>query len=229
MGTLTMDVARAGLPRHRVVRRHGAARAGHGIEPGSAVTAQDATIGSETDAGLVERARSGNSHAFERLVRRHLAAAHAVARSKLGGDPDDADDVCQEAFITALERIEDCRNPERFRSWLLTIVRNKAHNRREYLSVRATAPLDAAAPVASNEDPSARVERRELQEELTAAMEDLTDLQRRVFVRFDMEGWDHGEIAEELGISRGASRFHLHAARRALRKRLSAYPIAWSR
>lgn len=194
------------------------------------VAARDGTeADSRTDAQLVEGVRAGDARAYERLVRRHLAVAHAVARSKLGGDSDDADDVCQEAFITALERIDDCRNPAAFRSWLLAIVRNKAHNRREYLAVRDTAPLDAVGAVASDEDPSARVERRELREELEAAMEDLTDLQRRVFVRFDMEGWDHGEIAEELGISRGASRFHLHAARRVLRKRLSSYSMAWSR
>ena len=56
-------------------------------------------------------------------VRRHLRAAHAVARAKLD-NPGDADDVCQDAFIKALERIDDCRNPDGFRAWLLTIVRN---------------------------------------------------------------------------------------------------------
>lgn len=230
MGALTLEVGRFTVPGTRAGNRRRRARARNGIEPGRAVVAQDTTaVASETDAELVERVRSGDPRAFERLVRRHLGVAHMVARSKLSGDSDDADDVCQEAFIAALERIDDCRDPARFRSWLLTIVRNKAHNRREYLAVRDAAPLDAVGPMASSADTSARVERRELREELATAMEGLTDLQRRVFVRFDMEGWDHGEIAEEMGISRGASRVHLHAARRALRKRLSTHPMAWSR
>lgn len=230
MDALTLDAPRPAFPLAGVGAGPDAERVGKPIERGSVVAARDTTAGdSQTDAELVDGVRTGDARAFERLVRRHLAAAHAVARSKLGGDPDDADDVCQEAFITALERIDDCRNPAGFRAWLLAIVRNKAHNRREYLAVRDAAPLDAVGPVASAEDTSARVERREFHEELSAAMAELTELQRRVFVRFDMEGWDHGEIAHELGISRGASRFHLHAARRALRKRLSSYPLAWSR
>ena len=57
---------------------------------------------SETDAQLVALVRDGDQRAFERLVRRHLREAHVVAASKLGGDSDDADDVVQESFITAL-------------------------------------------------------------------------------------------------------------------------------
>ena len=52
-------------------------------------------------------------------------------------------------------------------------------------------------------------------------MQHLTELQRRVLVLYDLEGWKHGEIARELGISAGSSRVHLHVARKAMRKRLS--------
>lgn len=181
---------------------------------------------SKTDAQLVELVRHGDQRAFEQLVRKYLREAHGVARSKLGGDPDDADDVCQEAFLTALQKIESCQHPERFRAWLFTIIRNKAHNYREYLALRRDQPLYEATLVASSDDPSALVELGELEEDLGAALEHLSELQREVFVRFDMEGRDHGEIAGALGISRGASRFHLHVARKALREHLTAYPVA---
>ncbi len=196
---------------------------------GSAVAEDDRSDASPPDGALVERVRSGDTRAFELLVRRHLGVAHGVARRTVGGSHDDADDVVQEAFITALKRIDDLADPERFRGWFLTIVRNRAHNFREYQAVRTGSPLDDVVPVASSDDPSRRVEESELREELEAAMGDLTDLQRGVFRRHDLEGWDHGEIADDLGISRGSSRFHLHVARKALRKRLSAYPLAWSR
>lgn len=191
--------------------------------------AEDHTRAAETDAELVERVRAGDERAFEQLVRRHLRMAHAVARSKLSGDSDDADDVCQEAFLTALKRIEDCKNPERFGAWLASIVRNKAHNFRSYLAVRQAAPLDSVASIRSSDDTSGEVERHELEAGIREAMDHLTELQRAVFVRFDLEGWNHGEIAEELGISPGACRVHLHAARRTLRDRLAAFPLAWSR
>ena len=70
----------------------------------------------DTNAALVARVRLGETKAFDQLVRRHLRLAHSVARSTLD-NPDDADDVCQDAFIRALERIDDCRNPGRFGSW----------------------------------------------------------------------------------------------------------------
>jgi RNA polymerase sigma-70 factor (ECF subfamily) len=191
--------------------------------------AEERSQGSSTDAELVERVRGGDERAFEQLVRRHLGMAHSVACSKLSGDSDDADDVCQEAFLTALERIEDCRNPERFGAWLASIVRNKAHNYRSYLAVRRGTPLESVETARSADDASERVERHEIEAGIREAMSHLTELQRSVFVRFDLEGWSHGEIAEDLGISAGASRFHLHAARRSLRDRLTAYPLSWSR
>jgi RNA polymerase sigma-70 factor (ECF subfamily) len=51
-------------------------------------------------------------------------------------------------------------------------------------------------------------------------MENLTELQRKVLVLYDLEGWKHGEIARELGISAGSSRVHLHVARRSMRRLL---------
>lgn len=178
----------------------------------------------ETDALLVEAVRRGDAKAFDRLVRRHLRTAHAVAASRLK-NADDADDVCQDAFLRALERIDDCRDPSRFRAWLLTIVRNTAHNRRDYNRVRETRPLEHAAFATSGHDPSRDVQATELRTQMRDAMQHLTELQRRVLVLHDLEGWRHDEIANELGISGGSSRVHLHVARKAMRKRLEG-PLA---
>ena len=112
----------------------------------------------ETDGLLVARVRRGDSRAFDQLVRRHLRTAHAVARATLD-NPDDADDVCQDAFIRALQQIDSCRNPERFKAWLMAIVRNTAHNRRQYNQVRTAVPLEKAVSAASGDDPLADAER----------------------------------------------------------------------
>ena len=175
---------------------------------------------SDTDATLVARVRRGENRAFDLLVRRHLRTAHAVARSLLD-NPADADDVCQDAFIKALERIDDCRNPAGFRGWLLAIVRNTAHNHREYMRVREATPIEDVVSAASRDDPFADTRNSELRSHLSEAMQHLTDLQRKVLVMYDLEGWKHGEIARELGISTGSSRVHLHVARKAMRERLS--------
>lgn len=171
----------------------------------------------EEDARLVRRSRDGDREAFELLVRRHLAAAHRVALGTMGSHHD-ADDVCQEAFVKALTRIEDCRKPERFRAWLLTIVKNTALNALDRERRRRTEPLDGAWKVASGSDPEADAKREALRKRLTAAIDELPEMQRRVLLLHDYEGWTHGEIAEELGIAAGTSRYHLHAARGSMRE-----------
>jgi len=173
-----------------------------------------------TDGALVHRVKQGDARAFDQLVRRHLRVAHAVARRRLD-DPSEAEDVCQEAFIKALEAIDQCKNPERFRAWLMKIVANTAHNHRDYARVRDTAALDVATMAVSSDDPYEDARRSQLRDVLKDAMGGLTELQRRVLVLHDMEGWKHQEIGEELGISAGSSRVHLHVARRAMRKTLS--------
>ncbi len=181
------------------------------------------------DSELVERVWRGDPHAFDRLVRRHLRAAHSVARARLNGSHMDADDVVQDAFIAALERIEECRRPERFRSWLLTIVRNRAHNHRRYEAIRATEPLESVGAMAEPNDPGARLAEGEIEKELERAMEGLSAVQREVFTLFALEGWSHGEIARKLDISVGTSRYHLHVARKAVRERLTTLPLEWNR
>jgi RNA polymerase sigma-70 factor (ECF subfamily) len=172
----------------------------------------------ESDSELVGRARQGDAEAFGVLVRRHLQPAYAIALARLG-EPADAEDVCQDAFVLALERLDDCRNPARFSAWLFTIVRNRALDYQRLRSVRSAVPLDSIE-VASPSSPAREVEDAELGAALLQAMTGLTPLQREVLLLFDFEGWSHREIAARLGISEGSARVHLHNGRKALRQRL---------
>ena len=174
---------------------------------------------SEPDAELVRRAQQGDAAAFESLVRRYFRAVYAIALAETR-DPRDAEDVSQETVLRALERIEDCRQPDRFNAWLFRIARNSArsHGRRE--SVRATAPLEVALSASSDSDPARDAERAQLRERLTAALATLTAVQREVVLLHDLEQWKHREIATVLGIPEGTVRSHLFFARRALRAQL---------
>ena len=173
-----------------------------------------------TDASLVGRARRGDSAAFEALVRRHYRSAYAVALAILENGMD-AEDVCQDAFVKALDRLEDCRQPEKFVAWLLQIVRNRARNFRDYRRVRMAQPLDTLN-VASSLSPDRDAERSELREKLEEALGQLSEVQREVVLLHDLEGWKHREIGETLGVSEGAARQHLFAARKKLRVVLGA-------
>jgi RNA polymerase sigma-70 factor (ECF subfamily) len=186
-------------------------------QPARAVRAH---VMSLPDAELVRQVARGDGHAFEMLVRRHLAAAHAAAFDILL-DADEAEDVCQDAFISALGRIRQLKEPERFRPWLLTIVRNRALDVKTSARVRTRDEAVEAVDLQATNRTSDRVERAELRADLARALDTLTRIQRDVILRHDYEGMRHAEIARDLGISNGASRFHLHVARRSMRARLS--------
>lgn len=176
----------------------------------------------DTDAQLVERARIGDARAFEQLVRRHLRTAHLVALSAVG-EPADADDICQDAFMVALERLDECRHPDRFLAWLLRIVRNRAHSHHRRERVRQALPLEGAeAEVDRRADPEADAARAELRERLLTEMQELSEVQREVLLLHDLEGWRHREIAELLGLREGTVRAHLSYARRNMRERLGS-------
>ena len=173
----------------------------------------------ESDAVLVGRARGGDAAAFDTLVRRYLSPAFAVALARVG-EPADAEDICQDAFITALQRLDECRKPEQFGAWLLQIVRNRAHDLRRFHAVRAALPLESVEIAAPRESPERDAERAELREDLLEAVQELTELQREVLLLYDFEGWSHREIAQKLGISEGSARVHLFNGRKALRELL---------
>lgn len=170
------------------------------------------------DADLVAAVRRGEAEAADTLVRRHFRSAWAVALAILGSEAD-AEDVCQDAFVRALERIDECRKPDRFVYWLLQIVRNHAHNARDYRRVRSGPSVDELE-VAGTGDAARATELRELDDRLFAALQLLTPEQRQVVLLKDLEGWHHRDIAKCLEISEVMSRQHLFVARRVLREHL---------
>lgn len=106
------------------------------------------TSDTPTDGELVRQARQGDEQAFSRLVERYQRPAYAVAFS-VTGRHEDAEDAAQESFLVALTRLEECRNPDRFGGWLMTIVRNRSKNliRRESLRETDQVPPGARSRV----------------------------------------------------------------------------------
>ncbi|TVP50021.1 MAG: sigma-70 family RNA polymerase sigma factor [Gemmatimonadales bacterium] len=171
-----------------------------------------------SDAVLVRRAIGGDQEAFSELVRRYQRAAYLVALG-VTRRHEDAEDVAQEAFVVALERLEECRDPDRFAGWFTTIVKNRARNllRREHLREGEPIPFQAPSTLPG---PDRETERADLRGRLSDAMDRLSPLQREVVLLHDLEGWKHREIAERLEMPSGTVRSHLHFARRRLRELL---------
>ncbi len=175
-----------------------------------------------TDGELVHQAREGDEFAFGLLVKRYQRPAYAVALS-VTGRHEDAEDAAQESFLVALARLDECRSPERFGGWLMTIVRNRSKNliRRESLRETDQVPPGARSSAPTPDKVAENVELRALLEE---ALAELPEVQREIVLLHDMEGWKHREIAERLEIPSGTVRSHLHFARKALRAALGEVP-----
>ena len=164
------------------------------------------------DGDLVREAARGDAPAREELVRRYLRRAFRVALAILQNVAD-AEDIAQEAIATAIERLPECRIPDRFGGWLLRAVRNRALNQRAQLSYRlallAGMRVEEAEDFADRDLPLGRA--------VLAALEQLTPVRRTVVLLHDVEEWTHAEIAESLRITVVMSRQHLFWARKALR------------
>lgn len=175
----------------------------------------------QSRADLLRRARSGDTGAFEALLDECFDAAYAVALG-VTGTPQDAEDVCQDAFVRAWRRLEQCRDGERFRGWLMAVVRSVALNHRVTVSRRRGVPLDDTLSSATGR-PDADAARAELRRGLEEAVRHLGRAQREVLLLYDLEGWRHAEIAGLLGISEAMSRRHLSDARARMRALLWTY------
>jgi RNA polymerase sigma-70 factor, ECF subfamily len=134
--------------------------------------------------------------------------------------PQDAEDAAQDAMITALERLEQCRDPDRFAAWLRQIARRRALNLRRSRRLRRVLSLGAAMETRSRENPERDLRLSGLREDLIAAIGTLGEVQREVVLLHDLEGWRHREISEALSLPEGTVRSHLFHARKALRKLL---------
>lgn len=176
----------------------------------------------DSDASLVARVRSGDTAAADSLLRRHFRPAYLVAFGGIGNAAD-AEDIVQDAFIKCLDHIEDCENPAMFGAWLMRIVRNTAHNRRDYLRVRETQSIAELPEFASRLRADDELKTQELRGALTSALARLGEQQREVVLLHDLEGLRHAEIATELGISPGMSRRHLSDGRKKMREILGDY------
>lgn len=182
-----------------------------------------AVLDAQALGGLVREAQRGSPAAAERLVRAHEAWVRSAVYAVLGR-VDLVDDVVQQVWTQAWERLGSLQDPTRLRPWLYTIARNlaidmsQAARRRPALSLESCgAPL----PEASRGGPDATLEQRELRTRLLQAIESLPVLYREPFVLRHLEDWNYAQISEVLGLPIETVETRLVRARRMLREMLA--------
>jgi RNA polymerase sigma-70 factor (ECF subfamily) len=177
----------------------------------------------DEDTDLVGRARSGDSDAATELYRRHERRVYNLALRTLG-NPWDAADVAQEAFIKAFKNLDSFKGEARFRTWLHRIAVNAAY---DYLRRQRAEPMDAeilddlsgptgpAAVVASGRDgidPAADG----LSDPLRTALMKLDEGFRFAVVLCDLLGFPYSEAAQILGVQEGTIKSRIFRARETL-------------
>lgn len=175
----------------------------------------------EDEAALVERVRRGDAAAFDTLVTRYMRRAFSVA-FRVMGRKEDAEDLVQDAFLAVLQRIDQFEAGRPFAPWFFRVLVNRGLNARKARSLRATDEIPEAV-AAHGPSPEREAERGELRDRLRAALDTLPERQRMVVELYELEGFAGPEIAEILEISDGTVRWHLHEARKALRRALASY------
>jgi RNA polymerase sigma-70 factor (ECF subfamily) len=188
-----------------------------------------------SDAELVRAARVGQRAAFDELVERFQRRAVSVAY-RLLGNLHDALEVCQEAFVRAYRNLGSLEDGRRFGAWLLRIVTNLSLNfRRDRAAGGQRVSLDdcilqeppsrqrlADAP-RSDQRPGAELAASELRDVVHAAIARLSEQQRTALVLFSIEQLPQKEVAEIMGCSVEAVKWHVFQARKKLRVQLAEY------
>ena len=181
---------------------------------GSASLRTSETLAADADAVDATLAASGDSHAFERLYRRHVTRIHTLVRRMLG---DDVDDVTQDVLIRAWQKLHTFRGESAFGTWLHRLAVNVILNHR---SARSRWRQRFLEEPEGGLDMPGRASPAGLNLDFDGAIARLPDGARQIFVLHDVEGYRHEEIAGMLGISAGTSKSQLHYARMALRRHL---------
>jgi RNA polymerase sigma-70 factor (ECF subfamily) len=174
------------------------------------------------EARLVAAAKAGDSDAFAELVRATEADIYTLAY-RLTGNPEDARDVAQEAYLRAFRSLKKFRGDSRFSTWMYRITANCASTQLTRQSKGRHEELsddDNVVDERPESDPEVMAEAGAMRDRVTAALGDLPPILRAVVVLRDVYDLPHEAIASELGISESAAKVRLHRARRKLRERL---------
>jgi RNA polymerase sigma-70 factor (ECF subfamily) len=194
----------------------------------------DQTTPEVSDADLVARAKAGDLEAFEALTTRHEQRVYSLALRMLRHEQD-AEDVTQQTFLSALENLEGFRGDASFATWLLRIATHAALKIIRKRKGLDTVSLEEATEEVEGHDtiphpeyiadwrqsPEQMVRTNEIRRLLDDALAKLDEKHRLVFLLRDVEGLSIKETAEALGLSEANTKVRLLRARLQLRERLT--------
>jgi RNA polymerase sigma-70 factor (ECF subfamily) len=192
-----------------------------------------------SDGQLVSKTLAGDRKAFDELIIRYQRQAVAVS-FRLLGNTQDALEVTQDAFLKGFSSLKTLQKPEAFGGWLMRIVSNLSLNFRRSRKLRSQLPLDdALGPtdsqqseagtgggsewMARDDDPAHRLVSEEMGKRLQEALGQLPEKQRLAIVMFTIEELPQKQVAEALGCSVEAVKWHVFQGRKRLKELMKEY------
>lgn len=177
----------------------------------------------DPDPELVERAKQGDRESLEALL---VEIGPAVRQWALAhtGDPDAAEDLCQEVFLIMFKKISSFRGQARFLTWLYSVTRNRAIERHRRIRRRekkmSRFQVEIRGDLPTMNPSGAGLDREHLGDVLNTFVSDLPQRQREVFQLSELQGLTSVEIGGILRLNPGSVRAALLKARRTLRRRI---------
>jgi RNA polymerase sigma-70 factor (ECF subfamily) len=176
-----------------------------------------------TAALLVARAKAGEPHAFDALVRRYRKRIFALALH-LSGSESDADDIVQDVFIRAYRALDKFEGRSEFFTWVYRLTVNRSLDARRTRTRRSESSIDdevdprieRALEVDAHGDPQRAAELRQSYARVLRALDALSPAMRTTVVLVTLQGLSNAEAAVVQGCSRGTIGWRLHEARRRL-------------
>jgi len=163
---------------------------------------------------LIARVLAGDPSAERAFYDAHVDRIYRLVY-RMAGDPDLAEELTQEAFVRAFDRLSSYRGEAALSSWLHRVAVSVTLNRLKKLKRHRAHEVswEGDLPALDRDGP----ERIELQRRLRGAIDRLPEILRVVFVMHDIEGYKHREIAAALDVPENTSKARLSRARQALR------------
>lgn len=183
-----------------------------------------------SDADAVARARNGDHEAFRVLVERYQGRAYGLA-ARILGDPDQARDAVQDGFLKAYGSLDRFEGRSGFYTWFYRLIfnlcidmkrrdRSGRHVEWDDEVARDVASGGGADPARDLPEPAVELERGEIRDALSEAIESLPEEAKRTLLLREVDGLSYTEIARSLGIPKGTVMSRLHHARKRVREML---------
>ena len=170
------------------------------------------------EANLVARCREGDLDAFETIYRRHSPSLYNLA-FRMVGDRAEAEDLLQEIFLQAHNKLSSFEGRAAFGTWLYRLAVNRCL---DHLRSAASQRQSLTKSFEESPEPATLPETTWHRLDLERAILQLPHSYRSAFLLYDVEGLGHREVADILGVAEGTSKSLVHKARLKLRELLGA-------